>query len=158
MKTKLLITALVALSLLGCHILQKDKLTLKKLSQKEELQFAVQRNTLSLQSQLVLIDSSYNDFTVLLYPKGKFAFSIANGFEGEADKILIKGKNTSQKKLDLKQEIRKDSTATKANYTTMNESVITVKKNKLSTGYNWGWVAGLLVVFTLIWLYRRLKQ
>ncbi len=158
MKTKLLIIALVALSLLGCHILQKDKLTLKKLSQKEELQFEVQHNTLSLQSQLVLIDSSHNDFTVLLYPKGKFTFSIANGFEGEAEQVMVKGKNTRVKILEVKEDVKQDSATVKANYSREKESSTLVKKNKLSMGYNWGWVVGLLVVFTLIWLYRRFKQ
>jgi hypothetical protein len=34
---------------------------------------------------------------MMLWPKGKFTFSLANGFEGEADRVMIKGKQSQQK-------------------------------------------------------------
>ena len=86
---------------------------------------------------MVLIDSSYADFTLMLWPKGKFKFTLANGFEGEAERIIVRGKQTQQKLLHVKQETKRDSTVLKANYNKEKESSTTVEKNKLSVGYNW---------------------
>ena len=92
---------------------------------------------------------------MMLWPKGKFTFSIANGFEGEAEKILIKGKQTQQKLLKIKQEKKQDSTAFKVNYTNKKESSNSVQKNKLNVGYNWGWVLVLVILLALIWGYKK---
>ena len=121
-------------------MLKKEKLTTKKQSEKEELQINSQHHTLNQKSQLVLIDSSQNDFTMMLWPKGRFTFSLTNGFEGEAEKILLNGKQTKQKIMNLKQETKQDSTAFKANYVNKRESSNAVQKNKLSVGYNWAWL------------------
>ena len=156
MKIKSYITiTIVLLALAGCQLLKKDKLTLKTHSQKEELKLVEQRNTLSQKNQLVLIDSNHNDFAMMLWPKGKFKFSLTNGFEGEAEKVLIKDKHTRKKVLNLKQEKRRDSTQLKANYTNEKESSVTVKKDKLSVSYNWTWLLLVVVIFALIWAYRR---
>ena len=158
MKFKIHLTIiLAALTLTSCQLLQKEKLTSKHKSQKEALQFVGQRNVLNTQSQLVLIDSSHNDFTMMLWPKGKFTFSVANGFEGEAERILIKGKQVNEKQLTLKQETMQDSAWLKANYTNEKTSNTTVKKNKLSIGYSLGWIVVLLGLVVLIWLYGKYK-
>jgi hypothetical protein len=158
MKQKIHITIALTIAILtSCQLLSKEKLTSKTQSQKEELQLVQQRNTLSQKNDLVLIDSSHNDFTMILWPKGNFKFSVANGFEGEAERIIIKGKQTEQKTLNLKQEKKQDSTQYKANYTNEKESSTTIKKNKLSVGFNWGWIVALLVFFVLIWFYRKYK-
>ena len=155
MKLKIhLIIALAAATPTACKVLQKDRLSVKKLSQTEELQFVAQKNTLSQQNQLILIDSNHNDFTIILWPKGKFKFSLPNGFEGEAEKILIKGKQTQQKILKVKAEKKQDSIVLKANYTNRKESSTVVKKNKFSIGYNWAW----LLIFPILYLlYNRYK-
>ena len=154
---KLIFTIILILSLASCQLLKKDKLTLKRLNQMEELQVSEQRNTLSQQSQLVIIDSNHQDYTMTLWPKGQFKFTVANGFEGEAEKVLIKGKHSSQKKLNLTQETKQDSTLLKANYTNEKESLITIKKNKLSVGYNGGLVLLFIIFYVLYWIYRRYK-
>ena len=159
MKLKIhLITALAVVTLTSCKLLKKDKLTLKKLSQTEELRVVAQKTTLSQQNQLIIIDSSHNDYTMMLWPKGKFTFSLANGFEGEAEKILIRGKQTQQKLLNMKHEKRQDSAAFKVNYSNQKQSSNSVQKNKINVGYNWGWVLVLLVIFVLIWAYLRFKR
>ena len=40
-------------------------------------------------------DSSNQDYTIQLWPKGRFSYSAETGFTGEADKILITGKSKS---------------------------------------------------------------
>ena len=159
MKLKInIITVLAVVTLTSCELLRKDKLSVKKLSQTEELQGVAQKTTRSEQNQLVLIDSSHHDFTMMLWPKGKFTFSLANGFEGEAEKILIRGKQTQQKLLNMKHEKRQDSAAFKVNYSNQKQSSNSVQKNKINVGYNWGWVLVLLVIFVLIWAYLRFKR
>ena len=158
MKLKIHIIIAIAVAMLNaCQLLRKDKSTLKKLSQTEELQVVSQKTTLSVQNQLVLIDSSHNDFTMMLWPKGKFKFSIAKGFEGEAEKILIRGKQTQQKILKVKTEKRQDSIVLKANYSNKKESSTVVKKNKFSIGYNWAWIFIFPILYLCYWLYKRYK-
>jgi hypothetical protein len=158
MKYKIHFTiTLVALILTSCQLFEKEKLTSKAQGQKEELQLVQQRNTLSQKNDLVLIDSSHNDFELMLWPKGKFTFSVANGFEGEAERILIKGKQTKQKVLNITQETKQDSTQFKANYSNEKASSITVKKNKISAGYNWFLLLVLPVLYGFYWLNKRYK-
>ena len=158
MKLKIyLIIALTAVSLTACKLLKKDKLSVKKLSQTEELQVVAQKTSLTQQNQLVLMDSSHNDFTMMLWPKGKFTFSLTNGFKGEAEKILIKGKQTQQRILKVKAEKREDSIVLKANYTNRKESSAVVNKNKFSIGYNWGWLLIFPILYVLYQLYSRYK-
>jgi hypothetical protein len=148
MKTHLILI-LVPLTLTSCHILKKDQLTLRTKSQKEQLQITGQRNKRSQQSQLMLTDSSHSDFTLTLWPKGKFTFSVAKGFEGEAEKIMIKGKQINQKMVNLKQETQQDSTVIKATYSNEKESSALVKKNKFSIGYNWYWLLLLPIGYVI---------
>ena len=138
-----LIVGSILLAFSSCHILKKDKQTLNTLSQKEEFQILKQRNLLNQQSQLVLVDSNHSDFTLMLWPKGKFTFSVSNGFEGEAERVMIKGKHSSQKVLNIKQEINKDSVIISANYSNHKETLQSVKKSKIKVSYNWVWVLGL---------------
>ena len=158
MKLKIyLITVLAVVTVTSCELLRKDKLSVKNLSEKQELQGVAQKTMRSEQNQLVLIDSSHHDFTMMLWPKGKFTFSLTNGFEGEAEKILIKGKQTQQKLLNMKHEKRLNSAVFKVNYSNQKQSSNSVQKNKINVGYNWGWVLVLLVIFVLIWVYMRFK-
>ena len=154
MKLKIyLIITLAVVTLGACKLLKKDRLSLKKLSQAEELKFVAQKTTLSQQNQLVLIDSSHHDFTMMLWPKGKFTFSLTNGFEGEAEKILIKGKQTELKILKFKAEKKRDSIVLRANYTNKKESSTVVKKNKFSMGY----ILLVPILYLCYWLYKRFK-
>jgi hypothetical protein len=158
MKHKIHITITLAVVILAsCHLFEKQKLSIKKQLEKEQLQLDAQRTTVTEQSQLILIDSSQNDYTLMLWPKGKFTFSPINGFEGEAEKVIIKGKEIRKKIVESNHKTRQDSTVLKANYAKEKESTITVEKNKLSAGNNWGWVLVLLIIIALIWVYRRFK-
>lgn len=153
MKTYIIL--LLTLALQSCSILKKNKQSFKKLTYKEQLQLLEQRNIKSQQSQMVLIDSNHNDFTMLLWPKGKFTFSVANGFEGEAEKILIREKRSGQKMVTIKHEINQDSTRFQSNYTKEKENSSVVKKNKVSVGYNWFWLILIPALYLCYWLYKR---
>jgi beta-lactamase superfamily II metal-dependent hydrolase len=148
-------TVLAVATLTSCQLLKKEKLTLKTKWQKEELKIAAQKTTFSQKNELVLIDSSQNDFTMMLWPKGKFTFSLTNGFEGEAERVIIKGKQSQQKVLNIKRETKQDSTIIKTNYTNEKESSTTIKKNKLSGGYNWAWVFVIPILYLFYRLYKR---
>lgn len=53
---------------------------------------------------------------VWLWPKGNFTFSPTKGFEGEAESIVVKGKQAHQKTLNITNELKQDSTIIKTNY------------------------------------------
>jgi hypothetical protein len=154
MKIIYFIITTVILALTACQLLQKDKQTLKKISLQEEHQMVEHRNSLSQHSELLLVDSSQNKFTMLVYPKGKFTLSVANGFEGEAEKILIKGEHNSHSVESFKQQIEKDSLAIKANYIKQEQRITTANKKKLSAGSNSAWLLVIPVGYMLWLLYR----
>lgn len=155
---KLIFTTIIILCLTSCQLLRKDKLTLKRLNQKEELQVTEQRNIVSQQSHLVIIDSNHQDYTMMLWPKGHFKFTVANGFEGEAEKILIMGKHTNQKITTLESKIKRDSTFIKADYSSQQESSTIVKKDKTSLGFSWWWLLIIPVCYIIYLLYKRYRQ
>ncbi len=154
MKIKTAITIAI-LTLTSCQLLKKDKLTLKKLNQKEEFRVTEQRNIVDQQSRFVLIDSANQDYTTMLWPKGRFKFTVTNGFEGEAEKILIMGKSKSQKIHTLEQQTTWDSTLLKASYSNQKQSSINTKMNKASLRYNWAWLLVLPFIYLCYWLYKR---
>ena len=43
-------------------------------------------------SVLLFSDSSNQDYTLQVWPKGRFSYSASSGFEGEAEKVLVSGK------------------------------------------------------------------
>ena len=139
---------MLAIALTSCHILTKNKSTSKKLTQKEELQLTAQHHTLSKQNKLFLTDSSHSDFTVWLWPKGNFTFSPTKGFNGEAERIVVKGKQTHQKTLNITNELKQDSTVIKANYQHLKQQSAIAEKTKLNFGPSWAWLL-LVPIFCL---------
>lgn len=153
---KILILLLMGgVSLSSCHILRKDKLILKKLDQKLEVEHSVLQNRLSQQRELLLIDSSHNDYTMLFWPKGRFTFSAANGFEGEAEKVMIKGRQINQKVLTLRDKMQHDSTSIKLNYSSQMESSMVIEKNKLKIVPAWIWLLILPLIYLIYFIYKR---
>lgn len=152
---KTIIYIIVAMSLLGCKLLQKNKEILKTQSQKEELQFLEQRNILNRKSEFFLVDSNHSDFTMQLWPKGKFKFSVAKGFEGEAEKMVIKVRHSSQKLITTKEESQQDSTRIAAKYSQLKETSTIVKKKKLNFGYSWAWILLIPGFYILYLCYKR---
>jgi hypothetical protein len=155
---KQIFTIIIILSLCSCQLLKKDKQILKKLSQQEQFEVTGQRNTLLKQSQLVLIDSNHHDYTMMLWPKGKFTYSLAEGFKGEAEQILLKGKQANQKQLSLVQGIKQDSLVVGARYISDKESISVVKKRKLNLGYNWTWLLLIPICYILYQVYSRIRK
>lgn len=126
--------------------------------QTEALQFEGRHNTLSQQSQWLLIDSSQNDLVLTIWPKGKFNYNLVNGFEGEAERIAVHTKQRIRQSLQLKQAIKQDSVVFKANYANKKASTSAVQQNKISAGNNWTLVLVLLMVLALIWGYYRFRR
>ena len=158
---KTIIYIIIVMSLLGCKLLQKNKYTQKTETESETMQLVEQRNTLNRKSEVFLVDSSDNHFTLQLWPRGKFTFSVAKGFEGEAEKIIIKSKQTSQKLFTTKEESQLDSTRVEARYSQTKETSTLVKKNTLRFGYNWAWlllIPGIYIVYFFYKHYRSSKR
>lgn len=146
---------LICLIISSCHVLQKDKQTLKKSTQKENYKIESKHTSSNEQRQLLLSDSSDTGFMLVLWPKGSFKLSLANGFEGEAEKILIKSKQTHKKEINLKQEVKHDGTLLRANYNKEKESTTIRKNNKFRIGTNWIWLLILSALCLGYLLYRR---
>lgn len=143
--------------LYSCQLLKREKLSTKDQSEKLAFQTDLQLHTLSQQNQLLVIDSSRSDFTVWLWPKGSFTFSPAKGFEGEAEKIVVKGKQAHQKIFSIRNELKKDSTAIKANYNRLKQQSTTIEKTKLTFAHSWAWYLLIPIVFLGYLAYKKLN-
>jgi len=158
MKTKTALIILLTLSISSCALLNKQKLGVKTKSEKERVQIESLQTSERQKKQLFVMDSSHNDFTILIWPKGTFKFSAAQGFEGEAEKLVMRGKHTQQQTLSITNEIKKDSAALSANYIRTKNSSQTLKKDKVSMGYSWSWIIGILILGIAVWAYRKLRH
>lgn len=155
MKTQLQFTIVFfTLSLTACHILQKDKLREKQQMQTEALQLEDRHQVLAQQSQWLLTDSSRNDLLLTIWPKGKFNYSLVNGFSGEAEKITLHARQRLQKSLQQMQTTKQGSVEIKANYASEKASTHNVQQHKVSARNNWAFVLLMLIAVMLIWLFR----
>lgn len=155
MKRIRLTLIIAALSLTACSLLKKTKQSLKQVNMKEQLELVKHRHTLTRQSQLIFIDSSHRDFNVMLLPKGKFKFSIQNGFEGEAEKIWLSAKKQQVTSLHQEHQIKVDSTVRKATYHKNKKSTAKVEKNKLRMGNSWSWLLIIPILWVCFSVYKR---
>lgn len=158
MKYQIIILLSCATSLMACKTLQ----------QKWRSQFNAQQ-TLSMEQlkqqqleqglQMRIVDSAFIGYQVLIMPKGKFSYSPAKGFEGEADTLLIKGMATKTTKID---EVKRMVTQITEHTTIQEKQKISTKelaKEKEKTG-NWKLVLiGLIVVIAGTYcLYRLVRS
>ncbi|MGF1923277.1 MAG: hypothetical protein ACQUHE_03795, partial [Bacteroidia bacterium] len=139
----------------GCHILNKDKHTLKRLNQKEELHIDLQKSSLTHKNRSVLVDSSFGDFSLTIIPTGKFSFSVAKGFEGKAEKLLFKGKQANLHKWMSDLEIKQNNSSTKVSHSKQKQREVSVQKHKFSMGTNLIW---LFLIFPICYCLWRIKK
>ena len=88
---------LIAMTLLACNMLKKvtTAVVTDKRSSSVEDERTLLANRLVQTNQHFLewkLDSTSSNAVVMIWPKGKFTFSALQGFEGEAEKILLKSK------------------------------------------------------------------
>ncbi len=113
-KITIITTLLIAASLLtSCTANKKvikEKETLREQQRlKERVQLA---ERLQFTTQSHQFDSGWvtNDVVLEIIPIGKFTYSLSEGFQGEASKILVKGKNQQEylKSLDTEEVKQED--------------------------------------------------
>ena len=80
----------------GCSILKQNSRESSNATYSEEQQMEIHElNEKDSTSDVLTLhyerDSLQEAYTIQLWPKGTFSFSAANGFEGEAERILITG-------------------------------------------------------------------
>ncbi len=129
MKISRIMALFCLLSLWSCGTLRKEGFNTKHTTRLS----GTQLHTLEAQSQSfqIIKDSTQATVEVTLWPKGSFTYS-ANGFTGEASKVLIKGK-TSQWLNQQNQQMRstKQSSQTKSRVITKSKQAVAIKEKKL---------------------------
>jgi len=104
-------------------------------------------------------DSSLHQYAVTLWPKGSFAFSADQGFNGEADSIVIMGSLTagsaSAGVLNIQEE---DKGKVELRTTVAGRQSIDKKSKVKVQETSWVWVAGILALVYLLFcivLYKK---
>lgn len=114
---------------------------------------AVHSQQLAKETLTILTDSSYNEVEIELLPNGKFNYSLAKGFEGEASKVKIKQKATALHTTQVASKLQLQSNAS-LQQNQINQIEVREKQVK-RLGINW-WILSLLLLIIFAWLYRKL--
>jgi hypothetical protein len=102
-------------------------------------------------------DSADNSFSMELWPKGVFTYSAAQGFKGEAEKILISGK-TKRGTASSMQENYSADTKSDQKLTALESTLEKTESNKKVIRHTLSWkiiVAAVLMLALVGWLVIR---
>ncbi|MCX2483747.1 hypothetical protein [Pedobacter sp. MR2016-24] len=93
---KIWIVMSIAIGIYGCSLLKRNSSQSSSAAYRDEEQTELHELTEKDSTSALLTmhyerDSLQEAYTVQLWPKGRFSFSAADGFEGEAERILITG-------------------------------------------------------------------
>lgn len=156
---------LVVLFFYSCGIMN-DKHTTKNWSEltdetRLDLAMKIDQELQDNSIKMIVRDDSLNkDWNIQLWPKGKFTFSLQNGFEGEADKVLINGRSF-QRNRSTETEATDKTQRNSANVSLheKKKNVDTSKQEEKSIKPNSSWLLTcgfLLVIFVLLIYLRKL--
>lgn len=120
----------------------------------------LQQRSMASQYRLQQSDSSFADYTLHIWPKGQFSMDSHQGFKGEAEKILLRGRNMALLKSTLEaavQETHQDVQQHRQEAHELQQSsmeTLAVKKNPA-----WKWALVLLAAaIALDALYKFLQK
>ncbi|WP_343522001.1 hypothetical protein [Pedobacter sp.] len=156
MKTELNLLMAFSVTLLACGTLKSKKILLSQDLQSNShnqehhnLQSWAEENT-------ILIDTTNSEYVVQITPLGKFLYSVENGFEGMAKKVVLSGKagkkRVMQQQQQSKHQLRQQATSVES--TRLKTKAQHTDKSRTP---RWGLLAaGLVVVFGLVyWLIKK---
>ena len=106
-------------------------------------------------------DSSNQDYTIQLWPKGRFSYSAEAGFSGEADKILITGKSTSGSSSLAKVDSEESDRGKTEIQTNLKAGTSSSQKDKLKkSSVSWKVILALtvLVLIAACFAYRKITK
>jgi|GEM_PF-5010389 len=141
------ICVLMVVSLTSCAV-RKEKTTEKQLL---KVGYKVSRNTASdLKSYTHYSDSTQTLLELAIEPQGYFRYSINEGFEGEAKRVLLRETKLAKKQGDMHSEFKKAETLNSSHHKLDEQQHIDklVSRNYQS---DWCWIA-LVAIVLLIWL------
>ena len=156
---------LVVLFFYSCGIMN-DKHTTKTLSEltdETKLDLAMKAETELKDNSLKMIvrdDSLNKDWNIQLWPKGKFTFSPQNGFEGEAEKVLINGRSFERNRSKETEAVDKtQKSSIDISLHEKKKNVKTAKQEEKSIRQNYSWLlycGFLLGIFVLLFYFQKL--
>lgn len=154
MKTGLKLLALFLFT--SCSTLHKESLLLKH-SNTEESTLALSEK-LGAKKAIFLNDSSISEMNVELIPKGKFSYSIKDGFMGEASHLTISKKETKRQQSTIKEELMQQIVQTFQQSKTVKEMVQVKAKERIA--FNWFplllVMLGLVSAYLIWWKWKKL--
>lgn len=106
-------------------------------------------------------DSSKQDYTIQLWPKGRFSYSAETGFTGEADKVLITGKSKMGSSSSAIVHTEESDKGKKEIQTNLKEGTSSSQKDKLKkSSVSWKVVLAFTALILIVaWFaYRKLTK
>jgi len=101
-------------------------------------------------------DDVQSTYLVQLWPKGTFKFSADNGFEGEADRILISGQVMEQKNrtaLSSTEEQHREKQVIASAQTDQEQRINKEEIREIKTDFRWVILVILLLIVCCTWAY-----
>lgn len=126
--------------------LEQSKTTMEDDSSGKSLQMAFEK------------DDVQSAYAVQLWPKGVFKFSAENGFEGEAERIVISGQLKEQRnrtKLAANEQQHKGKQETVEEKITQKKNTSTQETRETKFDFRWAILGILFLIISCILVYRK---
>jgi hypothetical protein len=145
----------------GCSLLNSSKVITEQSKQIHEsntdLTFSEKKDMTRKSTDFVLYsDSMHRDYRIQFWPKGVFTFSAEKGFIGEADSILISGRNRDRFSYSGMTRFEETDVGKVEGKFKQRAQVVSNQQAKIKTGsVSWLWVfAGLFAAVICLWRYK----
>lgn len=145
----------------GCSLLKSSKVITEQSKQLHEsntdLTFSEKKDVTRKSTDFVLYSDSMNhDYKIQFWPKGVFTFSAESGFVGEADSILISGRNRDRFSYSGMTRFEERDVGKLEGKFKQRAQLVSNQQAKIKTGsVSWLWVfAGLLAAGFWLWRYK----
>ena len=145
----------------GCSLLKSSKVITEQSKQvrkiNTDLTFSEKKDMTRKSTDFVLYSDSMNhDYKIQFWPKGVFKFSAKNGFIGEADSVLVSGRNRDRFSYSGMTRFEERDVGKVEGKFKQRAQAVSNQQAKIKTGsFSWFWVfAGLLAAGFWLWRYK----
>jgi len=153
---KYLVACTVLLS--ACATIKNKKMLLEQdLEAKYKSQESINKRTWE-KGNTLLVDTSNSEYVVQITPLGKFFYSKEKGFEGMAEKVVVKGKANKRRMVHQQQQKGHEQAQQKGSEESTALKTKVQHTEKMRKGMSPSFLIGLVVVFCLTLAYWLMKK
>lgn len=152
MKRTLLLLFLV-IAIFACGTVKKWQVSEKMQQQSESNVELLEQNTLLQKEIVVFTDSSTHNYKLEILPKGNFSYHPLDGFDGQAEKVIVTGNTMQTPKLkkETMLNLEEKYAATHSTKDLIDYKLKIQQKEKQANRTIWFLITGILIIGLIWW-------